>query len=111
MQVLTAGPVMDPKTKRNKTVKLPPELRHIFSVYDVNGNGTLDRIEVSYIFADLKLLNGFPNNEAGLYLETEYKNIDSNHDGTVSMRVFLLFPTRGVQWAHIALVEMLPCGR
>lgn len=92
-QVLTAGPAMDPKTKRTKTVKLPPELRHIFSVYDVNGNGTLDRIEVSYIFADLKLLNGFPNNEGGEYLDTEYKNIDSNHDGTVCMvLVFCLTP-------------------
>jgi hypothetical protein len=47
---------------------------------------------VSYIFADLGLLDAFPtNNEAGLYLEAEYKNIDTNHDGTVSEGEFVKF--------------------
>ena len=46
LDVLTAGPAMDPKAKRTQAVTLPPELRHIYAVYDVNGNGTLDRIEV-----------------------------------------------------------------
>ena len=100
MAILTEGVAKDPRQMIKPVVDdvdLPPDLARIFSMYDRNGNGSIDRAEAAYMLADMGILDGINNEEAGQLLEREFRRIDFNGDNSV--RCILPSPTRSTYFA------------
>ena len=68
-------------------------LKQIFKVFDVNGDGCISRQEITRIVRDLSYLFTFEDNPKGYNAETlgamAFQEMDINHDGWVTEEEFI----------------------
>uniref|UniRef100_UPI00358F17FE guanylyl cyclase-activating protein 1 n=1 Tax=Myxine glutinosa TaxID=7769 RepID=UPI00358F17FE len=66
------------------------KLRWYFKLYDVNGNGCIDRQELLQIIMAIRAINGSTSNvSAEEYTNKVFDNIDINGDGELSLEEFV----------------------
>ncbi|XP_030795110.1 guanylyl cyclase-activating protein 3 isoform X2 [Rhinopithecus roxellana] len=81
--------------------KMEQKLKWYFKLYDVDGNGSIDKNELLDMFVAVQALNGQQTLSPEEFTNLVFRKIDINNDGNGATLFWITFLTKGIDFRRI----------